>query len=183
MSAAILYRFLVGMAFAYRAQVMKPSELSKQLREGNSPFLQNRRAIVGLSLIGVGAAKIVSLYQIGIIKNLPDPPLSIFDSTKVDASDYAYKRFATPDAFLMLVSYATTAWLAGAGREDREKRNPLWTFAMTGKIAVDVLAALQLGREEWAENKKLCAYCQLATIASIASLLLAIPETKKALGK
>ena len=162
---------------------MKPSELSDELRNGKSPFLQNRRAIVALSLIGVGAAQIVSLYQIGIIKKLPDPPIPLFDSSKVDASDYAYKRLATPDAFLMLMSYATTAWLAGAGREDRAKRNPLWTLAMTGKIVLDILSAFQLAREEWGENKKLCAYCQLATLASVVSLFYALPETKKALEK
>ncbi|HEX9995700.1 MAG TPA: vitamin K epoxide reductase family protein [Abditibacterium sp.] len=160
---------------------MKPSELSKELREGNSPLLQNRRAIVALSFVGIAAAKIVSLYQVGIIKKLPDPPISIFDSSKVNASDYAYKRFATPDALLMLISYSMTAWLASAGRQNREKRNPLWTFAMTGKILFDVLTAVELAREEWDENKKLCAYCQSATIASIASLLLAIPEAKAAI--
>lgn len=162
---------------------MKPSELSKELRENQSPALRARRTLVALSLIGVALGKIVALYQFGIIKHLPDPPIGVFDSDKVDASDYAYKRFATPDAFLMVLTYATTAWLAGAGREDRAEKTPLWVKAMFGKIALDVGTNLMLAREEWAENKKLCFYCQSASLISLLSLLIAYPEFKKSLGK
>lgn len=159
---------------------MKPSELSHQLREGTSPDLTKRRWIVGLSLVGTLMAQIVALYQVGLIKHLPDPPLDIFDSDKVDASDYAYKRLATPDAFLMLMSYATTAWLAGAGGENRAEKTPLWSLAMGAKIALDLVSAAELAREEWNDNKKLCAYCQTATLASVASLALAAPEVVRA---
>lgn len=159
---------------------MKPSELSRQLREGQSPELNNRRLIVGLSLLGVGMAQIVSLYQVGIVKHLPDPPLDVFDSDKVDASDYAYKRFLTPDGFLMLMSYAMTAWLAGIGGEKRSETHPLLSLAMGAKIALDLVSAAELAREEWNDNKKLCPYCQTATLASLASLALAMPEIKRA---
>lgn len=162
---------------------MKPSELSQELRESQSPALQARRTLVALSFIGAALGKIVSLYQVGIIKHLPDPPISLFDSDKVDASDYAYKRFATPDAFLMVLTYATTAWLAGAGREDRATKNPLWVKAMFGKILLDVGTNLMLAREEYAENKKLCFYCQSASLISLVSLLVAWPEFKKAIEK
>ncbi len=159
---------------------VKPSQLSRELRTGQSAELNNRRLIVGLSLIGVGMAQIVSLYQVGIIKHLPDPPLDVFDSDKVDASDYAYKRFGTPDGFLMLMSYAATATLAGAGGEKRSQTHPLVSLAMGAKIALDLLSAAELAREEWQDNKKLCAYCQTATLASIGSLWLAWPEIKSA---
>lgn len=162
---------------------MQPSQLSQELREGSSPDLNARRTIITLSFVGVVIAKIVSLYQIGIIKKLPDPPIAIFDSNKVNASDYAYKRFATPDAFLMLLTYASTAWLAGGGREDRAKRNPLWVYAMFGKIALDCLTNVKLGMEEYQTNKKLCFYCQTATVISFVSLLAALPEFKRALRK
>ena len=159
---------------------MKPSELSRQLREGQTPELNNRRWIVGLSLVGVAMAQIVSLYQVGIVKHLPDPPLDIFDSDKVDASDYAYKRFQTPDGFLMLLSYAATATLAGAGGEKRGQTQPLLSLLMGGKILLDLISAAELAREEWNDNKKLCPYCQTATLASLASLVLAWPEVKSA---
>lgn len=159
---------------------MSPSQLSRELREGQSPDLTNRRWIIGLSLLGTVAGQIVSLYQTGIIKKLPDPPVPIFDSTKVNASDYAYKRAQTPDALMMIVTYGITAWLAGAGGKDRARTTPWLPVAMGAKILADIGTNLQLAREEWAENKALCAYCQSATVVSIASAALAIPEVSKA---
>lgn len=160
---------------------MKPSELSKELREGQSPELRARRALVALSFVGVTIGQIVSLYQVGIIKHLPDPPIPLFDSDKVDASDYAYKRFATPDAFLMVILYGLTALLAGAGREDRAHKTPLWAQAMFAKILLDCGTNVMLGIEEYQTNKKLCFYCQSATVISFISLLIAWPEFKKSL--
>ena len=159
---------------------VKPSQLSRELRAGQAPQLASRRNIIALSLVGVGMAQIVSLYQVGIVKHLPDPPLDIFDSDKVDASDYAYKRFFTPDGFLMLMSYATTAWLAAIGGEKRSQTHPLLSLLMGAKILLDLVSATELAREEWNDNKKLCPYCQTATLASIASLVLAWPEVKSA---
>jgi hypothetical protein len=48
------------------------------------------------------------------------------------------------------------------------------------KTLIDTGTAVKLGQEEWQENKALCAYCQVATIASIASVVLAAPEVIKA---
>ncbi len=160
---------------------MNPSQLSEQLRNERTPDLNRRRWIVGLSLVGVAVSKVVSLYQMGIVKKLPDPPIPIFDSSKVDASDYAYKRLDTPDALMMLTNYGVTAWLAGAGGKDRVKQNPALPIAMGAKVLMDAAGAVMLGREEWKENKKLCFYCQIATLASAASLALAIPEVVSAI--
>jgi uncharacterized membrane protein len=44
------------------------------------------------------------------------------------------------------------------------------------KILIDSGVSLELAREEWSENKALCDYCQVATVCSVASLVLAIPE-------
>lgn len=159
---------------------MNPRQLSRELREGRSPDLTRRRWIIGLSMVGALAAQVVSLYQTGIVKRLPDPPVPIFDSSKVDASSYAYKRFESPDGPIMLVTYAVTAWLAAAGGERRARTKPWLPILMGAKIAYDVATALVLGREEWAENKALCFYCQMATAASIASLVLALPEMAQA---
>lgn len=159
---------------------MTPRELSEELRNDSTPDLQRRRWIVGLSLLGTAMAQIVSLYQVGIVRRLPDPPLELFDSTKVDASDYAYKRLQTPDAFMMLTSYAVTAWLAAAGGKNRATQVPLLPVALGLKTVLDTATAAQLGREEWQENKALCAYCQVATICSVASIALTAPEALRA---
>ncbi|WP_264776076.1 vitamin K epoxide reductase family protein [Deinococcus aetherius] len=160
---------------------MDPTQLSRELREAHTPDLHRRRWIVGLSLLGVAMGQVVSLYQTGILKDLPDPP-GPFDSARVDASDYAYKRLQTPDALMMVVSYGATAWLAAAGGKDRATDLPLLPVAMGLKILGDTLTAVELGREEWRDNKALCAYCQVATLASLASIPLAFPETRRALG-
>jgi hypothetical protein len=159
---------------------MSPTQLSHELRNAQSPNMQRRRWIVGLNLLGAAMGQIVSLYQTGIVKGLPDPPAGPFDSARVDASDYAYKRLRTPDALMMVVSYGVTAWLAGADGEDRPRTNPKLPLAMGAKIAGDIGTALQLAREEWGENEALCFYCQVATVCSVASFALAVPEMMEA---
>jgi uncharacterized membrane protein len=159
---------------------MNPTQLSHELRLETTPDLTRRRWILGLSVAGTVAAQVVSLYQTGIIKRLPDPPLSIFDSNKVNASEYAYKRADTPDALMMLVSYGLTALLAGAGGKNRAETHPALPVAMGVKTLADTALAVQLGREEWQDNKALCAYCQAATLVSAASLALAVPEVVRA---
>jgi uncharacterized membrane protein len=159
---------------------MTPSELSRQLREDQSPVMQRRRWIIGLSLAGVAIGKVVALYQTGIIKHLPDPPLKLFNSDKVDASDYAYKRAQTPDALFMIITYGITAALAGAGGRDRARTHPALPLALAGKAAYDAAVCTQLGIEEWRENKALCAYCQVATLISFATLALSLFEARDA---
>lgn len=159
---------------------MNPSQLSHELREEINSDLKRRRWIIGLSLVGAAAGIAVTLYQTGIIKHLPDPPSDLFDSDRVDASNYAYSRLNSPDAPMMIINYGVTALLASMGGKSRAANMPLATLAMAAKTLVDVGINLQLGREEWNENKALCAYCQAATIASIASVALAAPETIKA---
>lgn len=158
-----------------------PRRLSHELRETTSPDLRRRRWQIGLSLVGVAIGKIVTLYQTGIIRRLPDPPVDVFDSTRVNASNYAYKRLQTPDATLMIVTYGITAALAAAGGKNRAEEQPLLAVATAAKMAMDVGTNLKLAQEEWAENKALCAYCQTATLLSLASLVLALPEATRAL--
>jgi uncharacterized membrane protein len=161
--------------------MITPRQLSQQLRTMQTEHLQRRRWLVGLSLVGTAMGGIVALYQMGIVRRLPDPPIPLFDSSRVDASDYAYKRLETPDAFMMIANYAITAWLAGAGGKDRDVQRPALPIALLTKVALDALITLQLTREEWAENKALCTYCQVATLASLASLPLAWPEAHSAI--
>ncbi len=167
-----------------------PAQLSRQLREDDTPDLRRRRWIIRLSLIGMLAGKIVSLYQMGMLRHLPEPPFiggpgRLFDADRVDKAPYAYKRLRMPDALLMLVSYSVTAALAGAGGRDRATREgpaSRWIpIAMAGKALADTAVALKLGREEWQSRKALCWYCQTATVVSLVSTILAMPEAIKAI--
>jgi uncharacterized membrane protein len=158
-----------------------PSQLSRELREEASGDLIRRRWAIGLSFAGVGIGMVVGAYQTGLLKRLPDIlPGPIWDAEKVDASDYAYKRMQTPDALLMTVTYALTAALAGAGGKDRASGNPALPIAAAAKAGYDLLTAARLGREEWADNKALCSWCQVATLVSAATLALSLPEAARA---
>ncbi len=125
-----------------------PERLSHELREETSPDLRRRRWVIGLSMVGTAAAQLVALYQTGILKRLPDPPVGPFDSERVDASSYAYKRLQTPDGFLMLGSYAVTGALAAAGGKDRATEQPWLPIAAAAKTLYDAATTVRLGREE-----------------------------------
>ncbi|MBD1849993.1 vitamin K epoxide reductase family protein [Leptolyngbya sp. FACHB-711] len=159
---------------------LSPTQLSEEMRTSDHPDMVRRRWIIGLSMIGSTMAQIVSMYQTGILKGLPDPPLPGFDSDRVDASEYAYSRLQTADGFMMLANYAITGWLAGAGGANRAQQNPLLPIAMSAKTMIDTVASLELAREEWSENKAFCAYCQVATLCSAASVVLSLPEAMTA---
>lgn len=159
---------------------MNPRQLSHELRKGETADLSRRRWIIGLSMVGATMAQLVSIYQTGIISHLPDPPLPGFDSSRVDASNYAYKRYNSPDGPAMLVNYGLTSWLAAAGGKDRAEQSPTLPLMMGAKILLDTGLAIKLAQEEWAENKAFCAYCQVATLCSLASVALAVPEVRSA---
>jgi uncharacterized membrane protein len=159
---------------------MNPRQLSHELREEVTPDLTNRRWIVGLSIVGAAMGAAVALFQTGIVKDLPDPPLPYIDSSRVDASDYAYSRLDSPDAPMMLINYGVTALLATIGGKSRAADKPFVPLALAAKTLFDSALALELTREEWKEQKAFCAYCQVATLASIASVALAAPEAIKA---
>lgn len=160
-----------------RLRFMEPTQLSQELRQGKNPNMSRRRAIIGLSTLGGSMGQLVTLYQTGIISHLPDPPgQQLFDADRVDASNYAYSRFNSPDGPIMVLNYALTAWLASAGGLDRARRNPLLPIPMGVKILIDGIVSAELAREEWSENKAFCEYCQVATVCSFASLVLAVPE-------
>lgn len=158
-----------------------PATLSRELREGRSADLTRRRWTIGLSIAGTAIGGVVALYQTGIIGRLPDIlPGRIFDAEKVDASDYAYKRMQMPDAPLMMITYAAIAALAAAGGAERATRQPALPLALAAKAWYDLVTCLRLGQEEWAENKALCSWCQVATLISAITAALSLPEAIRA---
>lgn len=160
---------------------LAPADLSRELREGRSPDLTRRRWSIGLSIVGTAIGGVVTLYQTGILKRLPDIlPVKVFDAEKVDASDYAYKRLQMPDAPLMMLTYAGTAALAAAGGAERATRQPALPLTFAAKAWYDLATCLKLGQEEWAENRKLCSWCQVATAISAVTAALSLPEAIRA---
>jgi hypothetical protein len=83
-----------------------------------------------------------------------------------------------PDAAMMIMTYATTAALASAGGAERATRQPALPLAFAAKAWYDFAPAC--GQEEWADNKALCSWCQLATWISTVTAALSLPEAVRA---
>ncbi len=160
---------------------MKPRELSDELRRGTGRFLTLRRSVVGLSLVAEAALGIISLYQMGIIRHVPEPPLPHFDADKVNASPDAYRRLDMPDGILGTGSYAVTMALAAAGGKDRAQVVPWLPLALAGKVAVDTVIAVQLTFDQAQKQHAFCLWCLLTSAATFATAPLVVPEARAAL--
>lgn len=155
---------------------MRPAELSRQLRRGRGTFLTLRRAVVGLSLIAEGALAIISLYQMGLIKHVPEPPLPHFEADKINASPDAYRRLDMPDGILGMGSYAVTMALAAAGGQDRVQTTPWLPLALAGKVGFDTAIAVQLTLDQARKQHAFCLWCLLISAATFAMAPLVVPE-------
>lgn len=160
---------------------MTPAELSRQLRQGRGAFLALRRTAVALSLLTEGALAVISLYQIGLIRHVPEPPLPHFDADKVNASPDAYRRLNMPDGILGMGSYAVTMALAAAGGEDRVSSSPWLPLALAGKVGLDTAIAVQLTLDQARKQHAFCLWCLLTSAASFATAPLVVPEAHTAL--
>jgi uncharacterized membrane protein len=159
---------------------MNPEKLSYELRHGSSRFLQQRRGVVVLSLTAMGCMGLITLYQIGILKHLPEPPLPGLDADKVDASTEAYEKFNMPDAVLGAGSYAVTLGLAAMGGEDRARTEPWLPLALAAKAGFDATQAAKLTYDQFAKHKAACSWCLIAAAATFATLPLVFGEAKAA---
>jgi hypothetical protein len=155
----------------------KSEELSQQLRLGSDEFLPQRRGIVGLALVAVGSMCLITLYQMGIIKHLPEPPLPMLDADKVDASAEAYSRFETPDGILGIGSYAMTMGLAAMGGPDRAQKQPWIPLLLAAKVAFDTFQAIRLFRDQLTKFHAFCSWCLLTAATTLATIPLVVPET------
>jgi uncharacterized membrane protein len=159
---------------------LTPFEIQRELRENSDADLRRRRAIIGLSLIGVGIAAAASLLQTGIVKHLPDPPVGNFDADKVITSDEAY-QFGIPDATIALTGFAANIPLAAWGRSDRAKIQPILPIAATAKAAMEAALAGWYFYQMPTKEKAWCGYCILAATVYFSIFALTLPEAGKAM--
>lgn len=153
--------------------------LSRELRTGRSPALRRRRGIIGLSLGAAASMGLIVLYQTGIIRHIPEPPLPKFDADKVDASAEAYEKLAMPDAALGLASYAATLALAAMGGA-RSRSHPWIPMLLAAKVLVDAMQAGKLTIDQWTKHRAFCFWCLIAAGATFATVPLALPEAMAA---
>lgn len=159
---------------------MTPDELSAALREGQEPFLQNRRKITALSLFNVAAMGTITLFQMGVTKHVVQPSLPGEDADRINGSAQAYAILETPDAALAVGSYAATLALTAMAPPDRAQMQPLVPLAMTAKSLLDAAFALKLLWDQPTKYKSYCLWCVLSALATLAIVPLAWPEARAA---
>jgi hypothetical protein len=154
----------------------KSHQLSQELRHGGGGFLEHRRMTAGLALLSIGSLALVALYQIGLLRRLPEPQHPLFDTEKTNGSDQAYALLEMPDAVLGLGSYAATLGLAAMGGRDRPETQPWLPLALAGKVLVDSAQAARLTGRSWVQHRAFSVYSLLVLGATLATLPAALPE-------
>lgn len=157
-----------------------PQQLRGELQESESENLSRRRKIIGLSLLGMAAMGAVSLFQTGIVKHLPDPPIDGFDSDKVNSSDTAY-ALGVPDGTLSLASLAANIPVAAFGGENRAEEMPLVPIAAAAKSTIEAAVALWYFYQMPTKEKAWCGYCIAGALCNVGIAALTLPEAKQAL--
>lgn len=163
-----------------RSSSRSAERVSADLRRGSDAHVRRRRHQTALMLGASAAMGVVSAFQTGLLRHLPDPPLPGFNSDKVDASGEAYETLKTPDAALALANYGATLALIGMGSGDRARDRPLVPLLAAAKLAADGAGAAVLTAEQLSKHRALCFYCLVASAATWAALPLALPEARAA---
>ncbi len=156
-----------------------PQQLRRELQESNESDLNVRRAVIGLSLLGIGAMTAVTLFQTGVVKHLPDPPIDGFDSDKVNSSDTAY-ALGVPDGALSLASLAANIPLAAFGGENRAETMPLVPLAAAAKATIEAAVAGWYFYQMPTKEKAWCGYCIVGALANFGIAALTLTEAKRA---
>lgn len=154
--------------------------IRNELLNNDSAVINKRRTIILLSAVGLVDFSIISLYQTGVIKKLPDLPFDIFDSNKVNASKSAY-QFGVPDGPVSAAAYAATMVLAAAGGSEQSGRKPVMDTLLGATIAGNAAGAVYYLYDMLFKQKKICLYCLTGAAINIASAVIAAPLVKKSI--
>lgn len=161
--------------------------VSDDLRRTASAELAGRRQVAALSLGSIAALGMVTAYQYGLIRHLPEPPLRVFDADRVDASGEAYELGKLPDGTLGIINASLTLALAGIGGAGRWRDRPWLPLALAAKVAADAAGSLFLTAEQMSKHRRLCAWCLAAAACSLvavpAPLVEARPALRRVLGR
>lgn len=103
----------------------------------------------------------VALYQIGTIKELPDPPGRLFDSPRIVTSSSAFP-LGIPDAVLGFASYGSTLALLILADPPGTRTGRI----ARSKLLLDgALAAFNFGKQI-VRYGKLCSWCTATAVAT-----------------
>lgn len=157
---------------------MDTNKIRKVLLNSKTEELDKRRTIVWLSALGLLDFSLISLYQVGVIKKLPDVPGKFFDSNKVNAAPEAY-MMGVPDGPVSALVYAGTMVLATAGGTEASGRKPVLDVLLGAAIAGNAAGAAYYLYDMIFRQKKICLYCVTGAVINFASAAIIAPVVKK----
>jgi len=138
------------------------------MRADKGPEIQNRRKIAALAIVGLVDFSLISLFQLGYIKQLPDLPGKIFDSKKVNSSQDAV-MLGVPDGVFSLCAYAGTLFLATAASRP-SKYSRLFDILLGGIIISQAAGGAYYLYNMAIVQKKVCVYCVAGALVNFAAL-------------
>ncbi len=163
-----------------RRSTSSAEAVSDALRRGAGEFLDLRRRTALLQTAAAGTLAVVGLYQFGLIRSVPEPPLPGLDADRVDASGEAYAVLHTPDAALGITSAGVSLVLAGMGGAQRHRDQPWIPLALLAKSLLDAAGAVYLTAEQLTKHRRVCSWCTASAALLIATVPSVLPEARAA---
>lgn len=150
---------------------MRKQKLSpvQNIRKQYGNATKKRRDIGLLSAIGLLDFVPISLYQLGVIRHLPDLPGKLFDSDYVNASDEA-KVAGLPDGPVSLLMYAANLVLVAGALKKKKKRN-FFDYLLAGNSLGQAAGGAYYLYNMATEQKKICPYCVVGALINFATLV------------
>lgn len=139
-----------------------------KIREDNTEITRYRRLIAAQSALGLIDFSLISLFQLGFIKKMPDLPGEIFDTEKVNSSKDAV-LLGMPDGVISLGAYTATMLLATAATRFK-KQSRILDVAMGAVILGQAAGAAQYLYKMAFVQKKICIYCVAGAVINFASI-------------
>ncbi|MFD2515365.1 vitamin K epoxide reductase family protein [Pontibacter locisalis] len=139
-----------------------------KIRRDSSEATEYRRDIAALAAVGLIDFSLISLFQMGYIKKMPDLPGKIFDTQKVNTAKDAV-LLGMPDGVISLGGYAATMMLAMAGSRFK-KQSRLLDIALGAVVLGQAAGAAQYMVNMTTKQKKICIYCVGGAILNFAAL-------------
>lgn len=146
----------------------KVSSPVRKIRKRSGKAAESRRNIGLLNAIGLINFVPVSLYQLGIIRHLPDLPGKLFDSDYVNASKDAQVA-GVPDGTVGLLIYATNLVLVGVALKKKKKGN-VFDYMLAGNALAQAGGGAYYLYNMAARQKKICLYCMAGAFINLAAL-------------
>ncbi len=150
-------------------QIHETHSAVKSVRGRSSSRDKMLRQIVAISAAGILDFIPITLFQLGIIRHLPDPPGKIFNSDKVNGSKDA-QLLGIPDGVVSLTVYAGTMLLAG-GMLSRVVPPKTGRILLAGTLIGQAIGGASYLTNMISVQRRICLYCVTGALLNFASLI------------